>query len=70
MTNLRSSYSLGVEGHVAEAVSGLEGPHLDRAEVVSPAASVDVPLGTEIKVVAGDVTCAAPLGTCNESRLY
>lgn len=53
---------LGVEGHVAEAVSRLEGAHLDRAEVVGPAAAVDVLLRAEVEVVGGDVTRAAPLG--------
>lgn len=63
----RESYSLGVEGHVAEAVSGLEGSDFDGTQVVSPAAPVDVLLGAEIEIVVGYVTGATPFCTCNES---
>lgn len=60
---LAPSYSLGVERHVAEAISGLEGPHLDGAEVMRPAAPVDVLLGAEVEVVCRDIARPAPLGS-------
>lgn len=60
---------LGVEGHVVEAVSRLEGSHLDGAQIVRPAAPVYFLFRAQVEVVGGDVTRPAPFGSFEREQV-